>query len=230
MINIKNKHFKKSIKLLLIIIAILSIGNCYIQDIDSSNSKKALITNVNKITDNSYVVLTKEQANEKIKVDDSNNEKNEINNKKSNIASANTKEKKQIIDNSITIPNVCYDSHLSIGSTQETVNQYDICIMTEANNSNFGDNKLSPILLGGHKTKSLKYLYNAHINDIITVCYNNNQYEYKITYSNECTNDGYKLYDIDTGINMLDYSLNQEILYIYTCYSNNNWLVKAIKI
>lgn len=230
MINIKNKHFKKSIKLLLIIIAILSIGNCYIQDIDSSNSKKALITNVNKITDNSYVVLTKEQANEKIKVDDSNNEKNEINNKKSNIASANTKEKKQIIDNSITIPNVCYDSHLSIGSTQEAVNQYDICIMTEANNSNFGDNKLSPILLGGHKTKSLKYLYNAHINDIITVCYNNNQYEYKITYSNECTNDGYKLYDIDTGINMLDYSLNQEILYIYTCYSNNNWLVKAIKI
>lgn len=221
---------KKIIKLLLVIIAILSIGNCYIQDIDSSNSKKALITNVNKITDNSYVVLTKEQANEKIKVDDSNNDKNEINNKKSNIASANTKEKKQIIDNSITIPNVCYDSRLSIGSTQEAVDNNDVCIMTDANNSNFGDNKLSPILLGGHKTKSLKYLYNAHINDIITVCYNNNQYEYKITYSNECTNDGYKLYDIDTGINMLDFNLDQEVLYIYTCYGSNNWLVKAVKI
>lgn len=136
----------------------------------------------------------------------------------------------QLLNNSITIPDVCINAHLTIGSTQEAVNQYDICIMTEANNSNFGDNKLSPILLGGHKTKSLKYLYNAHINDIITVCYNNNQYEYKIAYSNECTNDGYKLYDIDTGINMLDFNLDQEVLYIYTCYGSNNWLVKAMRI
>lgn len=135
-----------------------------------------------------------------------------------------------IKDNSITIPNVCTNAHLSIGSTQGAVDNSDICIMTEANNSSFEDNKLSPILLGGHKTKSLKYLYNAHINDIITVCYNNNQYEYKITYSNECTNDGYKLYDIDTGINMLDFNLDQEVLYIYTCYGSNNWLVKAVKI
>ena len=46
---------KKIIKLLLVIIAIFSIGNCYVQDVDTSNSKKTLITNVNKITDNSYV-------------------------------------------------------------------------------------------------------------------------------------------------------------------------------
>lgn len=136
----------------------------------------------------------------------------------------------QLLNNSITIPDVCTNACLSIGSTQEAVNQYDICIMTGANNSNFGDGKLRPILLGGHNTKSLKYLYNAHINDIITVCYNNNRYEYKITYSNECINDGYKLYDIDTGINMLDYYVDQEILYIYTCYGNNNWLVKAARI
>lgn len=223
---------KKIIKLLLIIIAIFSIGNCYVQDVDTSNSKKALITNVNKITDNSYVTLTKEV--EKKEVYNSNNEiRNEDSNrdKKSDTASIVPKKEKQvIIDNSITIPNVCYNSRLSIGSTQEAVNQYDICIMTEANNSNFGDNKLSPILLGGHKTKSLKYLYNATLNDIITVCYNNNQYEYKITYSNECTNDRYKLYDIDTGINMLDFNLDQEVLYIYTCYNTNNWLVKAVKI
>lgn len=227
MINIKNKHFKKSIKLLLIIIAILSIGNCYIQDIDSSNSKKALITNVNKITDNSYVILTKEQANEKIKVDDSNNDKNEINNKKSNIASANTKEKKQIIDNSITIPNVCYDSHLSIGSTQEAVNQYDICIMTEAA-SIFGQGK--PILMGGHNTKSLKFLYRSEINNVIDIRYQEIDYQYQIVYSGECTNNGQQLYDVKTGINMLDYYVDQEILYIYTCYGKNNWLVKAIKI
>ncbi|WP_195643801.1 sortase domain-bontaining protein [Thomasclavelia ramosa] len=222
---------KKIIKLLLVIIAIFSIGNCYVQDVSTSNSKKALITNVNKITGNSYVALTKEV--EKKEVDDSNNEiRNEDNNKKSdtNDFTVPKKEKQMIIDNSITIPNVCANARLSIGSTQEAVNQYDICIMTGANNSNFGDGKLRPILLGGHNTKSLKYLYNAHINDIITVCYNNNRYEYKITYSNECINDGYKLYDIDTGINMLDYYVNQEILYIYTCYGKNNWLVKAVRI
>lgn len=222
---------KKIIKLLLVIIAIFSIGNCYVQDVDTSNSKKALITNVNKITDNSYVALTKEvekkevyNSNYEVKNEDSNRDENDI------TFAVPKKEKQLIKDNSITIPNVCTNAHLSIGSTQGAVDNSDICIMTEANNSSFEDNKLSPILLGGHKTKSLKYLYNAHINDIITVCYNNNQYEYKITYSNECTNDGYKLYDIDTGINMLDFNLDQEVLYIYTCYGSNNWLVKAVKI
>ena len=222
---------KKIIKLLLVIIAIFSIGNCYVQDVDTSNSKKTLITNVNKITDNSYVALTKEvekkevyNSNYEVKNEDSNRDENDI------TFAVPKKEKQLIKDNSITIPNVCTNAHLSIGSTQGAVDNSDICIMTEANNSSFEDNKLSPILLGGHKTKSLKYLYNAHINDIITVCYNNNQYEYKITYSNECTNDGYKLYDIDTGINMLDFNLDQEVLYIYTCYNTNNWLVKAVKI
>lgn len=221
----------KIIKLLLVIIAIFSIGNCYVQDVDTSNSKKTLITNVNKITDNSYVALTKEvekkevyNSNYEVKNEDSNRDENDI------TFAVPKKEKQLIKDNSITIPNVCTNAHLSIGSTQGAVDNSDICIMTEANNSSFEDNKLSPILLGGHKTKSLKYLYNAHINDIITVCYNNNQYEYKITYSNECTNDGYKLYDIDTGINMLDFNLDQEVLYIYTCYGSNNWLVKAVKI
>lgn len=222
---------KKIIKLLLVIIAIFSIGNCYVQDVDTSNSKKTLITNVNKITDNSYVALTKEvekkevyNSNYEVKNEDSNRDENDI------TFAVPKKEKQLIKDNSITIPNVCTNAHLNIGSTQGAVDNSDICIMTEANNSSFEDNKLSPILLGGHKTKSLKYLYNAHINDIITVCYNNNQYEYKITYSNECTNDGYKLYDIDTGINMLDFNLDQEVLYIYTCYGSNNWLVKAVKI
>lgn len=181
---------KKIIKLLLVIIAIFSIGNCYVQDVDTSNSKKTLITNVNKITDNSYVALTKEvekkevyNSNYEVKNEDSNRDENDI------TFAVPKKEKQLIKDNSITIPNVCTNAHLSIGSTQGAVDNSDICIMTEANNSSFEDNKLSPILLGGHKTKSLKYLYNAHINDIITVCYNNNQYEYKITYSNECTNE-----------------------------------------
>ncbi|MCI9630119.1 sortase domain-containing protein [Thomasclavelia cocleata] len=219
---------KKIIKLLLVIIAIFSIGNCYVQDVSTSNSKKALITNVNKITSNSYVALTKEV--EKKEVDDSNNEiRNEDNNKKSdtNDFTVPKKEKQMIIDNSITIPNVCTNARLSIGSTQEAVDRYDICIMTEVAAS-FGQGK--PILIGGHNTKSLKYLYKSCVDDIITIYYENSYYKYKIIYSNECTNDGQKLYDIDTSINMLDYNLDQEILYIYTCYSNNNWLVKAVKI
>ena len=219
---------KKIIKLLLVIIAIFSIGNCYVQDVSTSNSKKALITNVNKITSNSYVALTKEV--EKKEVDDSNNEiRNEDNNKKSdtNDFTVPKKEKQMIIDNSITIPIVCTNARLSIGSTQEAVDRYDICIMTEVAAS-FGQGK--PILIGGHNTKSLKYLYKSCVDDIITIYYENSYYKYKIIYSNECTNDGQKLYDIDTSINMLDYNLDQEILYIYTCYSNNNWLVKAVKI
>lgn len=59
---------KKIIKLLLVIIAIFSIGNCYVQDVDTSNSKKTLITNVNKITDNSYVALTKEVKKKKFTI------------------------------------------------------------------------------------------------------------------------------------------------------------------
>lgn len=130
-------------------------------------------------------------------------------------------------DNTITIPNVCDNAIIAVGSTQADVDKYDICIMTEAV-SIFGNGK--PILLGGHNTKSLKYLYKSCVDDIITVYYENGYYKYKIIYSNECTNDGQKLYDIDTNINMLDYNLDQEILYIYTCYNNNNWLVKAIRI
>lgn len=130
-------------------------------------------------------------------------------------------------DNTITIPNVCDNAIITVGSTQADVDKYDICIMTEAV-SIFGNGK--PILLGGHNTKSLKYLYKSYVDDIITVYYENGYYKYKIIYSNECTNDGQKLYDIDTNINMLDYNLDQEILYIYTCYNNNNWLVKAIRI
>lgn len=219
---------KKIIKLLPVIITIFSIGNCYVQDVSTSNSKKALITNVNKITGNSYVALTKEV--EKKEVDDSNNEiRNEDNNKKNdtNDFTVPKKEKQMIIDNSITIPNVCTNARLSIGSTQGAVDQYDICIMTEAAFL-FGCGKL--VLLGGHNTKSLKYLYRASLNDVILVNYNSHIYKYKIVYSNECTNDGYKLYDIETGINMLDYNLDQEILYIYTCYNSNNWLVKAIRV
>lgn len=59
---------KKIIKLLLVIIAIFSIGNCYVQDVSTSNSKKALITNVNKITSNSYVALTKEVEKKKLMI------------------------------------------------------------------------------------------------------------------------------------------------------------------
>ena len=85
---------KKIIKLLLVIIAILSVGNCYVQDV--STSKKVLITNVNKITSNSYVALTQEI--EKKEVDDSSNKiRKEDSNKKSDITSAVPKKEKQLI-------------------------------------------------------------------------------------------------------------------------------------
>lgn len=213
---------KKIIKLLLVIIAILSVGNCYVQDV--STSKKVLITNVNKITSNSYVALTQEI--EKKEVDDSNNKiRNEDSNKKSDITSAVPKKEKQLIkDNSITIPNVCTGSIITDGSTQKDVNKYDVCLMSEAG-ALFGQGK--PILMGGHNTKSLKFLYRSEINNVIDIRYEEIDYQYQIVYSGECTNDGQRLYDVKTGINMLDYSLNQEILYIYTCYGDNNWLIIA---
>lgn len=134
---------------------------------------------------------------------------------------------KEIQHDRITIPGVCYEAVITEGSTQWAVDAYDICLMTEAA-STFGQGRA--ILLGGHRTKSLKYLYRTSCEEVISVQYNNQTYRYKVVYSGECTNDGQKLYDIRTGVNMLDYSVDQETLYIYTCFNNNNWLVKAILI
>ena len=47
---------KKIIKLLLVIIAIFSIGNCYVQDVDTSNSKKTLITMIFDENGKMYVI------------------------------------------------------------------------------------------------------------------------------------------------------------------------------
>lgn len=225
--NIKNNHLKKNIKLLLIIISVFLIINYYVQNVSTTSTDKIEITHAESVIKKTYTVLKKEAQKTEQPAHDILNKENS-NNSETTRSQDTINEHDIIVNNSITIPNVCKNSLLSIGSTQEAVDNNDICIMTEANNSNFGDNKVRPILLGGHNTKSLKYLYNANINDIITVCYNNKQYEYRITYSNECINDGYKLYDKSTGINMLDFNLDQEVLYIYTCYNDNNWLVKAI--
>ena len=54
-----------------------------------------------------------------------------------------------------TIPNVCTNARLSIGSTQEAVDQYDICIMTEAAFL-FGCGKLV-LLLRQHTNYLLSY-------------------------------------------------------------------------
>lgn len=133
----------------------------------------------------------------------------------------------EIINNNISIPNVCDNAEIMIGSTQQAIDLFDICLMTEAAAS-FGQGQ--PVLLGGHNTKSLKFLYRTKINDIIEVTYLGIDYEYKVVYSHECTSNGMDLTDIETGLNMLDYNSNKEILHIYTCYNSNNWLVKAIRI
>lgn len=222
---------KKIIKLLLVIIAIFSAGNYHAQDVSTTSTNKIKITYAKSAVKETYTVLKKEAIVPKVSDNSSKDVSfNSANNKNHPISESLSNQENIFLNNSITIPNVCYDSRLSIGSTQEAVDNNDVCIMTDANNSNFGDNKVRPILLGGHNTKSLKHLYNANINDVITVRYNSVNYVYKIIYSNECTSDGKRLYDIDTGINMLDFNLDQEVLYIYTCYNTNNWLVKAVKI
>lgn len=225
--NIKNKHLKKSIKLLLIIILVFWIFNYYVQNVSTTSTDKIEITYAKSVAKETYTVLKKEIPKIEQHVEQSTQD---ILNEENNTEVASKNEDIILLNNSITIPNVCTNVLLSVGSTQKDVDNNDICIMTEANNSNFGDNKVRPILLGGHNTKSLKRLYNANINDVITVRYNSVNYMYKIIYSNECTSDGKRLYDIDTGINMLDFSYEQESIYIYTCYGQNNWLVKAIEI
>lgn len=226
--NIKNKHFKKSIKLLLIIILVFWIFNYYVQNVSTTSTDKIEITYAKSVAKETYTVLKKEIP--KIEQPTQNILNKENSNNNETTRSQDINEREIVVNNSITIPNVCTNALLSIGSTQEAVDNNDICIMTDANNSNFGDNKVRPILLGGHNTKSLKHLYNANINDVITVRYNSVNYMYKIIYSNECTSDGKRLYDINSGINMLDFSYEQESIYIYTCYGQNNWLVKAIEI
>ncbi|MFQ9766270.1 MAG: hypothetical protein ACLRYM_06135 [Thomasclavelia ramosa] len=208
-------------KIVILIFLTFFIGGCENNLMENNDE---VITPLKKVT---VEKISNQEISEEIKTTDENESNfSKINN--NSIKETKEKVKKKILENSISIPDVCTGASLTIGSTQQTVDIYDICIMTEANNSNFGDGK--PILIGGHNTKSLKYLYRAEVNTLIDVNYNSNLYQYKIIYSNECTNDGYKLYDIDTGINILDYSLKQEVLYIYTCYNSNNWLIKAVRI
>lgn len=220
------KH-KIILKILVILLLLCGIADCIFQRVTISvASEEKKITYVDTVNNTTYTVLKKEIPKIEQFDQDILNKENSNNNETTRSQKIN--EQDIIVNNSITIPNVCTNALLSIGSTQEAVDTNDICIMTEANNSNFGDNKVRPILLGGHNTKSLKYLYKVNINDIITVRYNSVNYTYKIIYSNECTSDGKRLYDIDSGTNMLDFSYEQESIYIYTCYKNNNWLVKAI--
>lgn len=221
----------KILKILVILLLLCGIADCIFQKVTISvASEEKKITYVDTVNGTAYTILKKEIPKIEQPVEQSTQDiLNEKNNSETT-RSPDINEREIIVNNSITIPNVCTNALLSIGSTQEAVDNNDVCIMTDANNSNFGDNKVRPILLGGHNTKSLKHLYNANINDVITVRYNSVNYVYKIIYSNECTSDGKRLYDIDTGINMLDFNLDQEVLYIYTCYNTNNWLVKAVKI
>lgn len=221
----------KILKILVILLLLCGIADCIFQKVTISvASEEKKITYVDTVNGTAYTILKKEIPKIEQPVEQSTQDiLNEKNNSETT-RSPDINEREIIVNNSITIPNVCTNALLSIGSTQEAVDNNDVCIMTDANNSNFGDNKVRPILLGGHNTKSLKHLYNANINDVITVRYNSVNYVYKIIYSNECTSDVKRLYDIDTGINMLDFNLDQEVLYIYTCYNTNNWLVKAVKI
>lgn len=228
MINIKNKHFKKSIKLLLIIISVFCIFNYRVQDVSTTSTistTKIKITYAKSAIKETYTALKKEAIVPKISDNSSKDVSvNSADNKNHSVPESSSNQENIFLNNSITIPNVCTGSIITDGSTQEDVNKYDVCLMSEAG-ALFGQGK--PILMGGHNTKSLKFLYRSEINNVIDIRYEKIDYQYQIVYSGECTNDGQRLYDVKTGINMLDYSLNQEILYIYTCYGDNNWLIIA---
>lgn len=216
---------KKIIKLLLVIIAILSVGNCYVQDVSTTSTTKIKITYAKSAVKETYTILKKEAIVPKISDNSSKDVSvNSADNKNHSVPESSSNQENIFLNNSITIPNVCTGSIITDGSTQKDVNKYDVCLMSEAG-ALFGQGK--PILMGGHNTKSLKFLYRSEINNVIDIRYEEIDYQYQIVYSGECTNDGQRLYDVKTGINMLDYSLNQEILYIYTCYGDNNWLIIA---
>lgn len=216
---------KNFLKKLIILLILCGIINCIPKDKTTTViSKEIKITHIDTVKATVYTILKKEIP--KIETDQLNKkniDSSETRNQDINISN----EQDIIVNNSITIPNVCTNALLSIGSTQEAVDNNDICIMTSICKANFGDGKA--VLLGGHSNRSLKYLYNSGTDDVITVCYNNINYMYKIIYSNECISNGHALYDIKTKESMLDFTLEQEILYIYTCYNDNNWLVKAIR-
>lgn len=220
------KH--KILKILVILLLLCGIADCIFQKVTISvASEEKKITYVDTVNDTAYTILKKEIPKIEQPVEQSTQDiLNEKNNSETT-RSPDINEREIIVNNSITIPNVCTNALLNVGSTQKDVDNNDICIMTSICKANFGDGKA--VLLGGHSNRSLKYLYNSGTDDVITVCYNNINYMYKIIYSNECISNGHALYDIKTKESMLDFTLEQEILYIYTCYNDNNWLVKAIR-
>ncbi|WP_285814811.1 sortase domain-containing protein [Thomasclavelia cocleata] len=208
----------KSLKLFIFLTTVILVFNTnisYGRENKNSNQTTHIIT-VNK--DNLLTVI---QDNEL--------EKNKSIDKNSSSTDNDSKHEPKVLkDNTITIPNVCNNAKITIGSKQHDVNKYDICLMTEAA-AFFGQEQ--PILLGGHNTKSLKYLYKSKIGDIIIINYSGSYYQYKVVYSSECTTDNYNLFDIDNGKNVLEYRTGKEVLQIYTCYgSNNRWFVKAVRI
>ena len=155
----------KKIKLFIFILTTVCIAN-----INSVSGEKInLNTKITKVVmtevKNSFMILhnNKEKQNNftadyKNSCTDS-NDYSDINNKEEDID-----------DDTITIPGVCTMANIKEGSTQRAVDRYDICLMTEAAAS-FGQGQ--PVLLGGHNTKSLKYLYKSKYGDIVSVDYKN---------------------------------------------------------
>ena len=139
------KH-KIILKILVILLLLCGIADCIFQRVTISvASEEKKITYVDTVNNTTYTVLKKEIPKIEQFDQDILNKENSNNNETTRSQKIN--EQDIIVNNSITIPNVCTNALLSIGSTQEAVDTNDICIMTEANNSNFGDNKVRPIKL-----------------------------------------------------------------------------------
>ena len=218
---------KKILKLTIILILIIVIGNVFVINVSTNESKNLIYTNAKKIILFSYIPI---EGNAVKPAEETVIDVADIKDK--GVATSDSieieHEQKNEEINYITIPSVCYSAEITVGSTQVDVDKYDICLMTEAFAS-FGEGK--PILLGGHNTRSLKYLYKSRIGDVISINYEGNYYQYKVIYSSECTTDDYNLFDINNGKNVLEYRTRKEILQIYTCYgTNNRWFVKAVRI
>lgn len=216
----------KRLKLVILLIIVVLVFNINIS-YGRENKNSIQTTHIIVKKDNLLAVIQDSRLQQNQNVIDEGNSSTDNNSKYTKVSDFKTQKFEVLNDNTITIPNVCDNAIITIGSTQQDVNKYDICLMIEAA-TEFGNRK--PILLGGHNTKSLKCLYKSNIGDIISVNYQEMYYQYRVIYSNECTTDNINLFDINTNRNMLEYQTNKEILQIYTCYGNNRWFVKAIRI
>lgn len=128
---------------------------------------------------------------------------------------------------SLVIPSVGIDTDVAIGGDQSSIDANDVCLFPQFNTPGNG----SPILLGGHNTKSFSSLNSIAVGDTISLWWEGTEYTYQVEYSSLCTTSGSDLTDTETGENVLE-ETGREVLQMYTCYGEDDerWVVKAVPV